>query len=227
MSELIADIGETAGAGEDGWALLSSALAADALDTLGLRKQCLGHDIRPLEPRQRLVGRAFPVHAIPATDPTPATPYEGLMAALDDLAAGAVFVFETGRSDSAGVWGELITTACLATGVKGALTDGLIRDVTMILDSGFPVFSRGATPYDSKGRVDVIEHGEPVVIDGVTISVGDVIVADADGVCIIPCAHELEVLELVREKQRGEGRFRDAVRGGVRVSDAFRQFGVL
>jgi len=209
-----------------GWALLSSAIAADALDVLGMREQCLAYDVRPLEPTQRVVGRAFPVHSQPATSTAPTTPYEGLMAALDDLTADSVFVFETGRSDAAGVWGELITTACVATGIAGALTDGLIRDVSIVLESGFPVFSRGATPYDSKGRVDVVSHGAPIVIDGVTISAGDLVVGDADGVCIVPAEVELEVLELVRQKREGEGSFRDAVRGGTSISDAFRRFGV-
>jgi len=75
--------------------------------------------------------------------------------------------------------------------------------------------------------VDVVSHGAPIVIDGVTISAGDLVVGDADGVCIVPAEVELEVLELVRQKREGEGRFRDAVRGGTSISDAFRRFGVL
>lgn len=211
----------------DSWAELTSALAADALDVLGRRRQCLGADIRPLSVRQTMVGRAFPVRSVPAQDESPQHPYEGLLAALDDLPPGAVFVFATGRSDAAGVWGELITTACLASGVAGALTDGLIRDVTRVLDSGFPVFSRGAVPYDSKGRIDVIEHGEPITVDGVQIRAADLIVADADGVCVVPHELETEVVNLVQAKRSGEGAFRGAVLGGMRVSDAFRTYGVL
>jgi regulator of RNase E activity RraA len=150
-----------------------------------------------------------------------------LLAALDELPPAAVFVFATGRSDAAGVWGELITTACLARGAAGALTDGLIRDVTRVADSGFPVFSRGAIPYDSKGRIDVVGHGAPVVMDGVRIDAGDVIVADADGVCVVPGVLAARVLELAAEKRDGEGDFRAAVRAGMPVSDAFRAYGVL
>lgn len=209
------------------WDLLTSALASDALDSLGYRNQCLSHDIRPLALTDRVVGRAYTALAVPAPDVTPARPYEGLLEALDTVAPGAVFVFNTQRSDAAGVWGELVTTACVAGGVAGALTDGLIRDVTRVLDLEFPVFSRGATPYDSKGRVDVIEHGKPMMMDGVLISTGDVVVGDADGVCIIPRVVERDVIDLVRAKREGEGEFRQAVKHGMRVTDAFRKFGIL
>ncbi|WP_084144848.1 RraA family protein [Amycolatopsis jejuensis] len=209
------------------WDLLTSALASDALDALGRRHQCLGPDIRPLSMSQRLVGRAHTVRAVPAEDIAPERPYEGLLAALDHTPPGAVFVFFTDRSDAAGVWGELVTTACVSQGVAGALTDGLIRDVNRVLELEFPVFSRGATPYDSKGRVDVVEELVPVTVDGVTINPGDLVVGDADGVCIVPAELEHDVLAAVREKRAGERQFREAVAGGTPVTEAFRAYRVL
>lgn len=206
---------------------LTSALAADALDDLGCREQCLGPDIRPLRLDQKMVGRAFTVTSQPAVDEHPERPYEGLLQALDVLPSGAIFVFHTQRSNAAGVWGELITTACQAGGVLGALTDGLIRDVPRLLELNFPVFSRGATPYDSKGRVDVTAHNVPITVDGVQICSGDLIVGDADGVCVIPAALEQQVLERVRIKHDGEGQFRTAVASGTSVSAAFRRYGIL
>ncbi|MFD9697573.1 RraA family protein [Lentzea sp. NPDC059081] len=209
------------------WRTLRSALAADALDTVGHRSQCLGWDIRPTALTDAVVGRAFPVRAVETTDTHPERPYEGLLRALDDLPSGSVFVLATGRSNASGVWGELLTTACLASEVAGAVTDSLIRDVSRVLESGFPVFSRGATPYDSKGRIEIVEHGVPITVDGVVIAPGDLVVGDADGVCVIPREVEAEVLALVAEKNRGEGEFRRAVRDGMRVSDAFRKLNVL
>lgn len=209
------------------WSLLTSALAADALDSLGRRQQCLGPDIRPLALSQTLVARAFPVRSQASLHTNPERPYEGLMAALDDITPGQVFVFGTNRSDAAGVWGELVTTACMVGGIAGALTDGLIRDVTRVLEKGFPTFSRGATPYDSKGRVDVTEHNVPILIDGVVINPGDLVVGDADGVCIVPADLEDQVLDLVREKTEGEGSFRAAVTKGMSASEAFRTYRVL
>jgi len=99
--------------------------------------------------------------------------------------------------------------------------------VPQILESGFPVFSRGATPYDSKGRIEIVEHGRPITVDGVLISPGDLVVGDADGVCVVPRAVEEQVLALVADKNRGESDFRRAVRGGMRVSEAFRTYHML
>jgi 4-hydroxy-4-methyl-2-oxoglutarate aldolase len=209
------------------WDLLTSALAADALDTVGKRRQCLSPDIRPLTLNQRVVGRAHPVRAVPAEDIAPAVPYVGLLAALDAAPRDSVFVFATERSDTSGVWGELVTTASLARGLAGAVTDGLIRDVARLVEAGFPVFSRGSTPYDSKGRIDVVEHGRVVVIGGVSIAPGDLVVGDADGVCIVPAALEPEVLDIVCRKAHGENQFRTAVENGMSASEAFRTFGVL
>ena len=206
---------------------LTSALVADALDELGARDQCLPADIQGLYPAQRLVGPAFPVLSVPAADPTPAVAYVGLLAALDDMPRGSVFVFATGRSDAAGIWGELITTACLAIDSPGALTDGLVRDRNRVAELGYPVFSRGTTPADSKGRVDVIAHGVPVVIGGVTIAPNDLIVGDADGVVVVPAALVQAVMMLVTEKERKEDQFRAALKSGASASQAFRAIGIL
>src|SRR3954454_22172873 len=96
-----------------------SALVADALDAVGYRQQCLGWDLGPLAPQQRVLSRAFPVQAVDTPDTHPQRPYAGLLRALDDIRAGSVFVLGTGRSTASGVWGELLTTACLAAGVVG------------------------------------------------------------------------------------------------------------
>src|SRR5262245_51165635 len=77
------------------WDQLTSALAADALDALGHREQCLGSDVRPLQIAQRVVGRAYPVKAVPAEEVEPERPYEGLLSALDNTGPGDVFVFFT------------------------------------------------------------------------------------------------------------------------------------
>jgi 4-hydroxy-4-methyl-2-oxoglutarate aldolase len=214
-------------AADPSWDGLTSALASDALDSMGHRAQCLGPDIRPMTLSQRVIGRAFTVRAVPATEIEPARPYEGLLNAIDHTEEGVVFVFHTDRSDASGVWGELLTTACRSRGVAGSLTDGLVRDVARVLTHDFPVFSRGATPYDSKGRVEVVAEAVEVHIDGVRIAPGDLIVGDADGVCVVPAELEQEVLDRVKEKNAGEGRFREAVSSGVPVTEAFRKYHVL
>jgi 4-hydroxy-4-methyl-2-oxoglutarate aldolase len=207
-------------------AQLRTALVSDALDTFGRRKQCLGAGIAPLSPGVVVVGRAFTVSAIPSDEPA-STPYVGLLRALDAVRAGEIFCYPTARSDRAAVWGELVSASSLAKGAVGVVTDGLVRDVARIREIGFPVFCRGALPYDVNGRLEVLDHGQVIEIDGVRITPGDLVVADDDGVVIVPRDVEQEVIEHCRVKEARERRFRAAVESGVPALDAFERFDVL
>jgi len=205
---------------------LRSALVADVLDGLGLRHQCLAPGIGPIRSTDVLIGRAFPVTVVEVDTPVD-PPYQGLLQALDAIAADDVFVYPTGRSSRAAVWGELVSTACLARGAAGALTDGLIRDTERIRALGFPVFARGTLPLDVNGRLEVVGHGADVHLDGVRIRARDLIVADADGVVIVPAEVEAEAVELALAKDASEADFRSAVAAGTAPSVAFDQFKVL
>ncbi len=205
---------------------LRSALVADALDAVGRRNQCLAPGIVPLNAGDAVVGRAFTVTAV-ATDAPEAIPYRGLLRALDAVQQDDVFVYPTGRSDRAAVWGELISVTCLAKGVAGTVTDGLARDIAMIRRTGLPVFCRGALPCDVNGRFEVVDHGAPIEIDGVRISPGDLIMADDDGVVVVPRDVEAEVLERALNKGMLEHEFREAVRQGEPASAAFARLSVL
>jgi regulator of RNase E activity RraA len=91
----------------------------------------------------------------------------------------------------------------------------------------FPVFARGRCLYDSLNRQRVIDMDVPVEIDGVRFSPGDLVVADSDGVVVIPQQVEEKVLELAFAKVLGENKVRDAIREGMSAVDAYRTFGVL
>lgn len=206
---------------------LSSALVADALDTLGWRAQCLAADIVPLAGGSRLIGPAFTLESGPAASTVPDEPYRGLLAAMDQVPEHSVVVFATGHASVAGVWGELITTACQRRGVAGAITDGLIRDAAQLRESDFPVFGSGTSPYDSKGRVDVTAHQVPVTVDGVSIRPGDLVVADLDGIAIVPRQLVDEVVALIDRKRAGEDAFRTSVADGMTMRQAFDTHRVL
>lgn len=205
---------------------LRCALVSDVLDGMGLRHQCLGAGIVPLRSSDVLVGRAFPVTVVEVDEPV-VPPYQGLLRALDAIGHNDVFVYPAGRSERAAVWGELVSTACLARGAAGALTDGLIRDSERIRALGFPVFSRGTLPLDVNGRLEVLGVGTEAVLDGVRLRVGDLIVADADGVVIVPAEVEAEAVGLALAKDDREADFRASVAAGTAPSVAFDQFKVL
>jgi regulator of RNase E activity RraA len=205
---------------------LRAALVCDALDTVGLRRQSLSADIQWLSGKGVLVGHAFTV-STEAVEAVPEAPYVGLTAALDALRRGDVYVMATGRSDKYAAWGELVSIAAAASGAVGMVTDGLVRDAAQVEQLGFPVFARGTTAVDINGRAEVIGHGAPIVIDGVRIEAGDLIVADRDGVVVVPAAVRDEVINLASGKGLAERRFRKALATGMSASEAFARFHVL
>lgn len=204
---------------------MRTSLLSDALDRAGRRRQCLGPDIVGLS-ESRLDGRAFPF-VLTRVDAPGDPPYVGLLRALDAVPAGSVVVIPGGRAADAALFGELMATACQARGAAGAVCEGYVRDLPEVRALDFPVFGCGTVPYDMDGRLEVVGHGESIEIDGVRIEPGALIVADEDGVVVVPADVEDDVLAAAADKAAKEGGFRDAVRGGVPPSEAYERFGVL
>lgn len=205
---------------------LGSALISDILDGRGLRSQCLQSGLQLLDLSHVIAGWAFPV-VVQRVYSVPDTPFRGLLAALDSLQPDDVFITPTQRATDIAVWGELLSTAAIARGAAGAITDGLIRDTRQIEDLDFPVVSGGTIPYDSKGRHEIVAHGVTVRIDGVTIEPGDFVLADRDGVVITPRVIAEEVIAEALEKRAKEREFKAAVAAGMSVTEAFEKFQVL
>lgn len=205
---------------------LYTAVVADVLDSLGYRNQCLGPSIMALTPNRTVCGQAFTALAEPVSE-IPEHPYKLEMAAIDHMQPGDVFVVDAGYDRNSAFWGELLSTACLAKGVRGIVMSGCTRDLWALEKMNFPVFGIGKTPADSKGRIDVTRLCEPVIIDGVTIATGDYILGDADGVVAIPKAAAEEVLRFAAEKMSGENTVRDELAAGASVQEVFAKHGIL
>ena len=105
--------------------------------------------------------------------------------AIDSVQPNQVVVAATNKSSRTCVWGELLSTATRARGGRGAVIDGHTRDVRLIERMGFPVFSTGMRPVDSRGRGMIVSYGEPVACGGVLVHEGDIVFADVD-VVVIP-----------------------------------------
>src|SRR5436190_3815759 len=103
----------------------------------------------------------------------PAERYAGLVAAIDAVGAGDAVMFASGPSEAAAVLGELLSTACLARGAVGAVTDGLVRDSVQTAAHGFPVFARGTSRLDIHGRLEVVAHAIAVTVASVAVAPGD------------------------------------------------------
>ncbi len=204
---------------------LSTAVVLDALDECGLRRQAI-LNCAPRTTSGAVVGRAKPLLWVDFAYDDPET-YALELKAVDSIQPHDLVVCATANSDRAGIWGELLTTAALQRGAAGILTDGAVRDLKQMEAMGFPVFARHCSPYDSMNRQKVVAFDVAVEIDGTGIAPGDVVIADRDGAAIVPRAVEAKVLAAALAKVRAENRFRDAVRAGMSLTEAYARFNVL
>ena len=202
------------------------AVVSDALDALGRSRQVLDVELRPMTGQGLLIGRARTTlwGDMYHVDPRP---YELELQAVDACQPDEVLVCAAAGSMHSGIWGELLSTAAKNRGCAGALVDGAVRDVTKMTSMGFNVFARGVNPRDSQNRQRVVDLNVPVEIGGVRIEPGDLIVADVDGVVVVPQRLEAETLERAWNKVHAENITRDAIRGGMLAVEAYRKFGVL
>jgi 4-hydroxy-4-methyl-2-oxoglutarate aldolase len=197
---------------------LDTTSLSDALDRLGIAGQCLG--IKPLDHRFRLTGRAFTILYGPASTP-PGTVGDY----IDDLDPDTVVVLDNGGRENATVWGDILTTVAHTRGIAGTVIDGACRDVHLSLSLGYPIFSRSYSMRTGKDRVQVEATNRSVNIGDARVDPGDILRGDADGVIVIPKAHEEEVLRIAEEIDATEGQILKAVREGSKLVDARRQFG--
>ncbi len=205
-------------------ARLYTPVVADVLDRLGLRQQAMRPELRPLFPEAKAAGFALTVQTMPAREIAPAEPYKGELAAVDALRADDVLLVSPCEWS---FWGELLSTAARYRGCRGVVIDGYTRDTQAIIEMGFPVFCRGVHPADSLGRLDVAGHNVPITCGGVLVHPGDLVLADHDGVVIVPRARAEETLRLAEEKVSGEDLVRKALAEGMSTTEAFRRYGIL
>lgn len=186
---------------------LGSATVYEAQGAFG----ALDSGMKPLDPRSRLAAPAFTVDMRPA---------DNLMAhyALLKARPGDVLVVDAKGFVEAGPWGDVLTAMAQKIGIAGLVINGAVRDANAIVDAGFPVWCRGlsikGTGKHQPGRVNV-----PVAIGDVVIHPGDIVVADRDGIAIVPAGRADEVLAAARDREDKESRMRDAIAEGATTAD--------
>jgi regulator of RNase E activity RraA len=204
----------------------TAALVSDALDRFGLRSQTVEPPLRPLRPGMRLAGPAATA-VVAATETLPDPPYTTEIAFLDSLRPGEVGVYSVAAGVRAALWGELFSCAALGRAAAGVVVDGLVRDAGQIGELGFPTFCRGTSPLDTLGRAEVCETRVTVTVGGIAISPGDWLVADEDGVVVVPAGALDEVAAAVAEKLRGERGAREDLLAGSTLAEVWDAWRVL
>jgi regulator of RNase E activity RraA len=124
-------------------------------------------------------------------------------------------------------WGELLATASRARGARGIVADAYTRDTEALIDMDYPTFVAGISAQDSLGRIDVDGLGVEIECGGVRVAYGDLVLADNDGVAVVPATAADEVLTLAEEKLAAEGVVREKLADGLSVREVFATHGVL
>jgi regulator of RNase E activity RraA len=206
--------------------LLTSAVLADVLDTLGHRTSALPPEVRPLRESWKMFGPAATLRAV-HVDAEPLHPYAIEMECIDRLRPGEVLVASTSGDRGSALWGELLSTAARARGAVGAVMDGATRDAARILSIDFPVFAAGFCPLDSKGRLDGVAHGESITIGTCIIHPQDWVFGDIDGVVVVPAKLASEAFARAMQKVTGENRVRDELARGRSLREVFAEYRIL
>jgi 4-hydroxy-4-methyl-2-oxoglutarate aldolase len=205
---------------------LYTAVICDALDDLGYRHQAMHERLRPLFPNFSFAGWVRTISCVDVSH-IPSEPYAREIEAVDSILPGEVVVVSTSYSGQNAPWGELLSTAARARGARGAVVDGLVRDVKKIDKLGFPVFAAGIKPVDSRGRGLVLDYNVPVECGGVMVNPGDLVFADYDGVVVIPAAVVPEVVSMATDKVSRENNSRKELMDGAFLKDVYDKYGVL
>jgi 4-hydroxy-4-methyl-2-oxoglutarate aldolase len=213
---------------------LFTAVVGDVMDVLGFQQQFLPAGIAPLGRGMKIAGRAMPVLEADvfsdgsegSTGPLAQKPFGLMLEALDDLQPGEVYI-ATGASLRYALWGGLMSTRAQHLKAAGAILDGYVRDAGEIEALNFPTFCRGVYAQDQGPRGKVIDFRTRIKIGDVSITPGDLIFGDREGVLVIPKVAEKEVLAKAVEKASTESRVATAIRGGMSSCEAFATFGVM
>jgi len=212
---------------EDLAARLANCYAAavhDVLRGMGAGPCVLPPGIMPLDPTNKLTGEVYTVsgHVDSTRDPHDTlVQWTGL---LSRAPKGKVLVCQPNTHDIA-LMGELSAETLHFRGVRGYVVDGGCRDTGFILELGFPVFCSFTTPKDIVGKWVPDRFGEPITIGEVTISSGDFLIGDRDGVVIIPGRIADEVVAKTEDAVRTENKVRSAILSGMDPQEAYLKFG--
>ena len=210
----------------DKWKPIYTALVCDIMDQMGYRDQAMDYEIRPAQPDTWFAGPAVTLDAY-ESDQASDDPYGKIFEAYEKMATGDVVVVAANGELKSGLWGELLSTAAVVQGVHAMVTDGLVRDIRLMNDMGFGCFSKGYSPLDSAGRILPASVNEPVQCGGVAVNPGDFILADYEGVAVIPVTIRDEVFDKANEKLAGENTVRDELAAGHSPREVFDKYGIL
>lgn len=204
--------------------MVEVASVADAMEQLYGQKSYMSHDMRPVL-TSKFAGPAVTVLLKKEEHKEGAPASKGMLDAIDGAAPGSVYVMvlEDGV-DYAGM-GGLMATAMKYRGFAGAIVDASVRDTPQIKKLQFPVFSRGIAPSTTINHYRFAGVNVPVTCAGARVNAGDIIVADEDGVAVVPRAKAAEVLKKAQQLDDTEHQMLPFIEKFKSIGEAVAKFG--
>lgn len=210
----------------EGFRYVEAASVADAMEQLYGQRAYLPHDMRPLFPA-KFAGPATTVLLKKEENRGGAKALQGMLDAIDEAQPGSVYVMvvEDGLN-YAGI-GGLMSTAMKVRGLAGAVIDGGMRDTPQVTKLQFPVFSRGVVPSTTVNHYRFGGKNIAVNCAGVMVKANDIVVADMDGVVIVPREHAADVLKRAQELDNSEHSMYPFIEKYRSIREAVAKFGRL
>ena len=201
------------------------ASVSDALEQVVGKKMYMSHRIRPIFP-SKFAGIALTVHLKKEENDDP-TALNGMLSAIDAGQKDSVYVMVVDDGADIAGMGGLMGTAMSARNYAGAVIDGGVRDVAYLQKIGFPVFALGIVPSTSVHHYRFAGANLPVICDGVAVNPGDIIVADADGIAVVPRGAAEKTLALAQQLDLKEHSMYAIIEKARSIVEAVKQVGRL
>jgi regulator of RNase E activity RraA len=210
----------------EGFRRVEVASVSDAIEQLTGQRMYLSHRMQPIF-TAKFAGFARTVQLKKDEGNNDPKALAGMLAAIDEGAEDSVYVMavEDG-ADIAGM-GGLMGTAMAARGYVGAVVDGGVRDVAYLRKIGFPVYATGMVPSTSVHHYRFGGSQVPLKCDGVTVTPGDIVAADSDGVVVIPRGRAAEILRVAQQMDFKEHSMYPVIEKLKSIQEAVKQFGRL
>jgi len=200
------------------------ASVSDALEQVTGKRMYMSHQMQPIF-TSKFAGFARTVQLKKDEGNKDPEALTGMLEAIDQGSTDSVYVMAVEDGEDIAGMGGLMGTAMAARGYAGAVIDGGVRDVAYLRKIGFPVFATGIVPSTSVHHYRFAGSQIPLVCNGVPVNPGDIVVADSDGVAVVPKAQAQSVLAIAQQMDYKEHSMYAVIEHLKSIVQAVKQFG--